>query len=162
MAKKKETAIFTKFDEDFKLIEYHIETSIGSAEYIKNIKIAKLILDNEREENDYLRIQARAISAKIIQKGHNKYEKKFSWTLLAYFLDHDYLGDNEDQFFEDLVTDGPDRRLDTPSYLVSQKIYEETDAEKIKAFIKDIKLDIGDKFINIGSSYADLTLSTYD
>ena len=156
------TAFITKFDNENKPIEYLVQTSIGSPEYLKNIEIAKTILDNEREENDALRIQARAISAKIIEKGHNKYERKFSWTLLEYFLDKVYLPENEDQFFEELVTDGPDRKLETPSYLVSKKIFEGKNSENIKTFIKEIKLDINDKFTNIGSAYADLKLSMYD
>jgi hypothetical protein len=159
---KNQIAYITKFDNEYKPVEYLVETVIGSKEYIENIKFAKIILDRDREENDPLRIQARAISAKIVKKGHNKRERKFSWALLEYFLDKDYLPENEEQFFEELIIEGPDKILDTPSHLVSEKIFEEPNSEKIRTFIKEIKLNINDKFTNIGSAYADLKLATYN
>lgn len=155
------TAFVTIFDKDNEPVNF-IETERDSIEYKDNLKRAKTIIDEDRKLNDFLRIEARELSAMIIKKGHNRFEKIFSWTILEYFLNKNYLPDNEEEFFKDLETKGPDFMLDTPSYLISYSISNTTNSEDIKNLIKNVKMNIGDKFVNFISAYNDLKLETYD
>jgi len=152
-----------KFDNNQNVIDT-VEGLIGDKDYLENLKTLKRILDDERDENDYVRIEARSLSGKIIKDANNEYEKYFCWAIIAYFLDHRFFLDkkDEDKFLQELIELGPDHMIDTPSHLVSEQLFKSNDADEIKEFIKSIKLNLHDKFTEVTSTFLDLKLFTFE
>lgn len=160
---EKGIAYITKFDENFNIVEHFVQVPKGSPEYKDSLLIIKSAFDKDRERNDFIRLQARTLSSKIIEKSLGYKEKYFSWQVLNYFLDHPKFIDKRhaERFFNDLVSQGHDAKIDTPSYLVSAKLSQTDDVEEIRKFIVSKKLTLNDKFTELSSAYYELKLIAY-
>ncbi|MCA6438500.1 MAG: hypothetical protein ACRC0I_12470 [Sediminibacterium sp.] len=156
-------AYITKFDSQLQVVEHFVKVPKDSSEFRDSLLSIKSALDKDREKNDFIRLQARTLSDKIIEKSKGFKEKYFSWQILDYFLDHNGFIDKRhaELFFDELVKQGHHAKIDTPSYLVSAKLLETNDVDEIRKFIVSKKLILNDKFTKLSSAYYDLKLATY-
>lgn len=72
------TAYVNRYDQNKVLVTRWEKVKVDSTEYLDNFGMTKEIFDKEREENDVIRIQARAFSTRILQSCNNYQEKRFA------------------------------------------------------------------------------------
>ena len=139
-----------------------LDITNNKEEYLRSIELAKKILEKDRLENDFVRVQSRAYAQKLLKDAGSREEKRFCWAILCYFLSRTTpLTDQvfTDMKIEGIIKEGADQHTDTPSYLVRYEILQSKDANYIREEIRSIITNLNSKFIDICSHYLELKLS---
>lgn len=156
-------AYINEFDRDLKITKYGVKVEIGSDKYLQN-KLASIeLVLRERKLNNNARIDARTNSAEIIKKAHNKFEKRFCWAVINYFLGQSIFEDKvaEEEFLERLKTQGFHQQINTPSVLIKDKLLSENDTKKSKDYLIQVKRSLDQGFLEITHAYGHLKRNTY-
>lgn len=157
-------AYIVEFDRELKPVKYGVKVEIGGLKYLENSKLARELVVKEREKNNHLRIEARRFSVDIIKKAHNKYEKRFCWAIINYFLNKSTFRNKSDEenFLSRLERQGYHEEIDTPSSLIKQTLLDQKDTHKAYLYITGIKHDLDERFLDLTSAYGSLKRKTYN
>ncbi len=151
------------YDENGKRGAFLMDTPIGSPDYLYNLVAVRKAFEDDRKKNDFLKMQSREHCVEILKQTSGLSEKKFTWSVIDYFLNQRDFDD--DAFIEDFITRLIERRTgkltDIPGYLFNDDILQSENAEEIRTYINRLKAQLNDLFVVIATNYIQLKLSVY-
>jgi hypothetical protein len=135
--------------------------SDGAAETISQLNQA---FAKERRTNEGLRSEIRAISKQIVQATKDPFERRFTYTILCYLLEHELpfkTPASIDRHLDLLDRLGHDGVFNTPSSYILDVLSQETDIEKLRKSVYKEMERVAGYLSDVTNAYASLQYDVY-
>jgi predicted lipid carrier protein YhbT len=142
-----------------------VDAVVSEAGQTARVAEAKKALTAQRVEYDGLRTKLRALAPAIVAKTADADERRFLWSIIVYFLQHEQPSKpyrDLDSQAARLVAEGKDAVLSTPSSYLLGVIEKGEDPDKILRTIDTILNELNGYLSDVTRSYALLHMRAYE